>query len=208
VRPHGQPWPDDRSAAPSAAPGADAPIAVVELSHAGELPLQRTAAATHSALPSSPAAQLGQAVHRMLQWAAASNAAIDYDGWAVAVAAEFELPASAVTSVATIARAVRESAGVARFFDPGQVLWSAEEFDLQHQGQWLRLDRLVRLGPAERACWWVLDYKLAPDPAADAALREQLARYRAAVRHLVGGEPVRAAFVTAGGTLQELAESE
>jgi hypothetical protein len=50
----------------------------------------------------------------------------------------------------------------------------------------------------------VLDYKLAVDPAADAALREQLARYRAAVRQLAGDEPVCAAFVTAGGALQEL----
>jgi ATP-dependent helicase/nuclease subunit A len=206
VWPHSAAWPDDRHASARGALAADAPIAVVELSRAGELPLQRTAAATHWALSPNPSARLGQAVHRMLQWAAAPRAAVDYDGWAVAAAAEFELPATAIASIASMARSVRESAPLARFFDPAQVLWSAEEFDLQHQGQWLRLDRLVRLGPVGRPCWWVLDYKLAPDPGADAALREQLARYRAAVRQLVGDEPVRAAFVTAGGALQELAE--
>ena len=69
----------------------------------------------------------------------------------------------------------------------------------------LVIDQLVQL---DDGCWWVLDYKLTSDPAADASLREQLARYRAAVRQLVSSdEPVRAAFVTAAGALQELAES-
>ena len=60
------------------------------------------------------------------------------------------------------------------------------------------------MGPAEQPCWWVLDYKLALDASDDAALRQQLQRYRAAVRLLANGAPVHAAFVTGDGALHEL----
>ena len=59
-------------------------------------------------------------------------------------------------------------------------------------------------GPTQRPSWWVLDYKLAFDAAADEDLRRQLTRYRDAVQALVGDAPVHAAFVTGDGALHEL----
>jgi ATP-dependent helicase/nuclease subunit A len=156
--------------------------------------------------PAQPsfAARLGRAVHRVLQWASADSGAPDYERLAAAAAAEFDLPPSAADQVAAHARAIRESAALQRFFDARCVAWSADEFDIVHDGTLLRLDRLVRLGHERDAQWWVLDYKLARDAAQDAALRQQLERYRAAVRLLADGAPVHAAFVTGDGALQEL----
>jgi ATP-dependent helicase/nuclease subunit A len=205
AQPHTQPWPEPRRAAADAAVDASRAITVVDLPRVGHAnaDLSPPAAST-----SSPAARLGQTVHRVLQWATASgDPAIDYDALAAAAAAEFELAASAVGVAARMARTVRASAALRRFFDPAAVLWSADEFDLRHEGQWLRIDRLVRLGPAASPSWWVLDYKLALDAADDPALRAQLGRYRDAVQQLAGIDPVHAAFVTADGSLQELDES-
>jgi ATP-dependent helicase/nuclease subunit A len=158
-------------------------------------------------LPGAPptfAARLGRAVHRVLQWASASAGEPDYTALAAAAVAEFELSPAAAPTAASYARTIRDSPRLQRFFDAQQVAWSADEFDIVHNGTLLRLDRLVRFGPEHDARWWVLDYKLALDASNDAALREQLMRYRAAVRLLANGAPVHAAFVTGDGALHEL----
>jgi ATP-dependent helicase/nuclease subunit A len=64
----------------------------------------------------------------------------------------------------------------------------------------LRIDRLVQLDDA----WWVLDYKLSHAPQALAGYRDQLARYREAVRALQPGALVRCAFITGAGELVEV----
>jgi ATP-dependent helicase/nuclease subunit A len=70
---------------------------------------------------------------------------------------------------------------------------------LHHEGELLRLDRLVRrTGTGE---WWVLDYKAAARPELQAELIEQLRRYRAAVQASCPGAPVQAAFLTGHGKL-------
>jgi len=162
-----------------------------------------TTASTPSA-PPSYAARLGRAVHRVLQWASASAEAPDYSALAAAAVAEFDLPHSAAPNAAAYAQTIRDSPALRRFFDAEQVAWSADEFDIVHDGTLLRLDRLVRFGSEHDACWWVLDYKLALAAADDAVLRQQLQRYRAAVRLLADGAPVRAAFITGDGALHEL----
>jgi ATP-dependent helicase/nuclease subunit A len=134
----------------------------------------------------------------------ATQAAVDWSALAAAAAMEFDLPPSAVEAVASYARTIRDSAALQRFFDPAQLSWSADEFDVVSAGETLRIDRLVRSGPAQRPVWWVLDYKLAANAAADPELRRQLARYRDAVQALAGDEPVRAAFVTGDGALHDL----
>jgi ATP-dependent helicase/nuclease subunit A len=74
------------------------------------------------------------------------------------------------------------------------------EAPLNHQGQSLRLDRLVhRRGPA--GGWWVLDYKSAAQPERQPGLVAQLQRYREAARALMPGEPVHAAFLTGDGRM-------
>lgn len=153
----------------------------------------------------SQAAQLGRAVHRVLQWSTASLQSVDFRALATAAAAEFDLAPSAIEAVASYARTIRHSAALQRFFDPTQFAWGADEFDIVSEGDSLRIDRLVRIdGQPPRPVWWVLDYKLASDAAADETLRRQLTRYRDAVRLLAGDAPVHAAFITGDGALHEL----
>jgi ATP-dependent helicase/nuclease subunit A len=157
-----------------------------------------------SNVEASQAAKLGRAVHRVLQWVTATQRAGDYHALAVAAVTEFDLPPSASDVVASYARTIRSSPALQRFFDPAQFAWSADEFDVVSQGETLRIDRLVQVGPAQRPSWWVLDYKLAFHASADETLRRQLTRYRDAVRTLAGDAPVHAAFVTGDGALHEL----
>jgi ATP-dependent helicase/nuclease subunit A len=64
----------------------------------------------------------------------------------------------------------------------------------------LRIDRLVQLDDV----WWVLDYKLNHAPHELQGYREQLLRYRDAVRQLQAGATVRCAFVTGTGAIIEI----
>ena len=190
------------TAAPAAALGSSAG-ARIEIAQLPQWQPARAVAAVAMA-PPSYGARLGRAVHRVLQWAAAAADAPDYNALAGAAVAEFDLPPSAAQAAADYARTIRDSPALQRFLDARQFSWSADEFDIVHDGTLLRLDRLVRFGPAADAHWWVLDYKLALDAAADAALHQQLERYRAAVQLLAPGAPVHAAIVTGDGALHEL----
>jgi ATP-dependent helicase/nuclease subunit A len=144
------------------------------------------------------ASLLGQAVHRVLEWRAGSSAASA--GWAQAAAAEFGLPAEQAATVRDFADRVLGAPALARFFDPAQLVWAANEVPLAGpDGEVLRIDRLVRTADA----WWVLDYKLQRKPHEVPEWREQLARYRAAVQRLQPHDVVRAAFVTGAGELIE-----
>ena len=87
------------------------------------------------------------------------------------------------------------------FFDPSALAWAGNEWPVAGDGEPRRIDRLVQLRDGS---WWVLDYKLAGAPQRDPAMREQLAGYREAVRALVPGEPVHAAFISATGELIRL----
>ena len=84
------------------------------------------------------------------------------------------------------------------------VLEAFNEVELIHQGQRLRIDRLVRrrASATEPEAWWVLDYKSAAHPERDAALQEQLTRYRAAVERLHPGVVVRVAFLSGEGRVR------
>lgn len=146
----------------------------------------------------SEVARLGRAVHRVLEWlpgregrAAASRAA----------AADMGLPPDAAPRVLALAASVLDSPACRAFFDPAGLLWAGNEVSLVWQGDTLRLDRLVALRTDAGRRWWVLDYKLHHEPHQALALRDQLLRYREAVRALQPGEPVDAAFITGQGAL-------
>ena len=143
-------------------------------------------------------------MHRVLQWVGAGQQTTDLHPLAAAALAEFELPPEAGEAVVSYARAIRDNPALQRFFDPALFAWSADEFDIVSGGESLRIDRLVRMGPEQQPNWWVLDYKLAFDAAADEELRRQLMRYRSAVQELAGDAPVHAAFITGDGVLHEL----
>jgi ATP-dependent helicase/nuclease subunit A len=82
-----------------------------------------------------------------------------------------------------------------------EVLEAFNEVEITHQGQRLRIDRLVRrraMGDQPET-WWVLDYKSAFHPERDATLQAQLSRYRTAIQHLHPGQAVRVAFLSGEG---------
>jgi ATP-dependent helicase/nuclease subunit A len=155
------------------------------------------------------AARLGQAVHRVLEWAGQPGlppGALDLALAGRAAAAEFSLPPAAALRVPQIAGLILASPACARFFSGPALRWAGTEVPVASQGQALRIDRLVALTESEDAgalTWWVLDYKLHGTPAELPAYREQLQRYVAAVQALQPGDTVRGAFITGRGELVE-----
>lgn len=159
-------------------------------------------------------AQLGRAVHRVLEWLTARPVAQRNDvalGQAArAAAGALGLSAEDASTVSTLAARVLHSAAVADWLDPERLVWAGNEIELvdPHDRSVLRLDRLVARRsealPAGTLEWWVLDYKLQHHPQTLPAYREQLARYRRAVQALQPADRVRAAFITGVGELVEM----
>jgi ATP-dependent helicase/nuclease subunit A len=207
--PAAAPWWD--RIAPLAAPwngdaaGADASIAAPGPAILKVLSLQGRPPAPPPASPRTPdtdATRLGKAVHRVLEWAVATQS--DEAAWAdlaQAAAAEFAAP---VDAVAQLAQTILRSADFARFVDGPDLRWAGNEVPVSDAGELLRIDRLVRLDTEGRAVWWVLDYKLQHAPEQLEAYRAQLRRYRDAVRRAQPGEAVRCAFVTGAGAVVEI----
>ncbi|WP_404303000.1 UvrD-helicase domain-containing protein [Alicycliphilus denitrificans] len=191
-------------AAPSAA-GADAAFTLLELPR---LPagLVMPAAPPKPAEPDSLCARQGQAMHALLEQVGVTGLPLQEartDGWGAdrlgRLAREFALPAAAAQAAAAMAQAILRGEG-AWAWDEAQLELAVNEAPLQHQGQSLRLDRLVRLREArDGARWWVLDYKSAAAPQRQPELIAQLQRYRQAVQSQVGGEAVGAAFLSGEG---------
>jgi ATP-dependent helicase/nuclease subunit A len=151
------------------------------------------------------AARLGQAVHRLLEWAGRPGAPLPPSAWpsaSAAATAAMGLPATHSAAVLALATRVLTSPACAQFFSGPQLVWAGNEVPLAVAGQALRIDRLVALRDESvdaTTHWWVLDYKLNSDPHADPANTEQLARYVAAVQALQPGDVVHGAFITGQG---------
>jgi len=148
--------------------------------------------------------RLGQAVHRVLEWAAAprlDDRVVDLQVHSRAAAAEFGVDER---EVARLAGRIWHSPACARFFAGPALRWSGNEVPVVEGGEALRIDRLVQVVEAGASAWWVLDYKLQHAPDALAAYREQLLRYRRAVQALQPVETVRCAFLTGAGEVIEL----
>ena len=148
----------------------------------------------------SPAARIGKAMHRLLEWgdASAQNTA--------ACARQFEITLTQGMQAAAMAQRILQGDG-AWAWDKTVVGWQGNEVELMYQGELLRLDRLVQRKDADNAGhWWVLDYKTAHVPQRQPELMTQLRDYRAAVQAIYPGDVVRAAFLTAGGALVEVVD--
>ena len=163
------------------------------------------AVATSEAASSEPhdseASRLGQAMHWLLEHASDTP-----EGW------RQERLAQAMQRFGTSAGQAARAEEIARRILKGEGAWawSAEsvldhfnEIELIHQGQLLRMDRLVRrrAGAHGPEAWWVLDYKSAARPEVDPQLQAQLARYKLAVETAHPGQIVQAAFLSADGRL-------
>ncbi|WHZ11481.1 MAG: ATP-dependent DNA helicase pcrA [Burkholderiaceae bacterium] len=143
---------------------------------------------------------IGQAMHRLLEWAPLG--AKDFSSTQIqSVAREFALDGPQAQQAAQMAqRILRGEGGWA--WDPELVAWHGNEVALSWQGKSLRLDRLVRRKDVPE--WWVLDYKSAAQPQGQAEPMAQLQTYRAAVQAQYPADRVRAAFLNAQGGLHEV----
>ena len=112
----------------------------------------------------------------------------------------FALGAGPMAHAQAMARAIL-TGEAAWAWSEGEVLEAFDEVELIHQGERLRIDRLVRrrAGAHGPEAWWVLAYKSAAHPERDATLLAQLERYRAAVESLHPGQVVRVAFLSGEG---------
>ncbi len=152
------------------------------------------------------AARIGQAMHRLLEWAPAISGR-----WSPAqlrqVARDFDLGAADVQVASQMAQRILKGEG-AWAWDTTVIDWADSEVEISDAGALLRIDRLVRRRDSGE--WWVLDHKSSAQPEANAELRAQLLRYGRVVRESLGmqaaGAAVRCAFLAGNGALIEVLE--
>jgi ATP-dependent helicase/nuclease subunit A len=158
------------------------------------------------------AARLGQAVHRVLEWAAPASGSplpetqpprLGLAALADAAAGEF---AVAAPEVLRLSSRILHSPACVRFFDSGGLRWAGNEVAVAEAGQVLRIDRVVAIEEHGGTVWWVLDYKLHHAPERLLDYRAQLLRYRRAIARLEPGAVVRCAFITGDGALIEISD--
>ncbi|MED5621760.1 UvrD-helicase domain-containing protein [Ideonella sp. BN130291] len=150
----------------------------------------------------SEEARLGEALHRVLEWATATPGA-PLAPLAAAAASAYGLVEPAQAQLLRHARAVLDSPAARQFFDPAGLAWAGNEVSLADGDAVVRLDRLVALADGDIRTWWVLDYKLQSAPHTVPAYLEQLRHYRTLVQALQPADRVRAAFITAAGEVIE-----
>lgn len=201
LAPLGQPWPlplQEAAAAQAAAPrwwplpawqGERVPLAL-------------------RAAEDARSAQVGEALHRALEWLSQPGQRQPLDVLLAGSAQAFGLDAAGRQQLERCVTAILASAEARPFFDPAELLWAGNEVPVVlAAGAEGRIDRLVlRRATADApATWWVLDYKLGLTPEAVPAYHEQLKGYVAAVQALQPGEPVRAALIGGDGRVARIA---
>lgn len=93
------------------------------------------------------------------------------------LARDFQLSSADCASLLAQQAQQIQNGPAAWIWDTAQINWGANEVALTHQGQVLRLDRLVQASSNQD--WWVIDYKSALNPEHDAALQAQMQQYQA-----------------------------
>ncbi len=172
------------------------PLETLPVLRASPEPLQRVVVADDEAT------RWGQAVHRLLQWCPTPAVGFEWDE-AHQRAIERAHGLDAARSADALLAARRIVRGEAAWaWDPSRVDHWGNEVDLVHQGQAMRLDRLVR--ERTSGAWWVIDFKSHEAPHTVPQHREQLRSYRAALQASRPGDTVRLAFITVHGRFIEL----
>ena len=141
-------------------------------------------------------AKVGEALHRVLEWASAPGQTEPLTLLMAAASQAFGLDAKSREQLATAAQAILASADCRPFFDPAQLRWAGNEVAVGQGSDDQRIDRLVQLRDGS---WWVLDYKLGATPEREPAYLAQMRGYVSAVQSLQPGEPVRAALISGAG---------
>jgi ATP-dependent helicase/nuclease subunit A len=182
---------------PLRAPDASAVAQLFSLPVVPTIPIEArpSAGSAPAAAAATRETRFGEAVHRLLEFHVPGATS-----WPAAqllrVAREFGLDAQTAREASVMARRILTGEG-AWAWDPARVDWQGNEVELMHQGELLRLDRLVR----SAGQWWVLDYKSASRPEQDPALLAKMRLYREAVANANPGAAVNAAFLTGHGKL-------
>jgi len=154
----------------------------------------------------SPAARQGQAMHQLLEQAGTSGTTphtLAHQGWPAErlarLARDFDLPPEAAQAAAATAQRILQGEG-AWAWDNTHIARAINEATLTHHGQTLRIDRLIKRKDKSQG-WWILDYKSATQPETQPQLRAQLQQYCQALRTLLPGESISAAFLTGDGRM-------
>jgi len=153
--------------------------------------------------PQSLVQVLGQVVHKALEWltpmpanqrhAAAVHRAVKQ------AALQLALPAESLDAALALVQTVLSSEAAAPWLSPEGHVWAGNEVTLYHEGQSLRLDRLVVRQIGDQQEWWVLDYKLNHQPQELAQYISQMQTYVRAVQAKQPAGIVKAAFITGSG---------
>jgi ATP-dependent helicase/nuclease subunit A len=163
------------------------------------LPVAARPKAEVAAAISTRETRFGEAMHRLLEIHVRGM-----QGWTASqlqrVGREFGLDAGAAKEAAAMAARILNGEG-AWAWDTAVVDWEGNEVELLHEGELLRLDRLVRRIDVGAGEWWVLDFKSASQPGRDPALVAKMQQYRAAVASAYPGVAVKGAFLTGQGKL-------
>lgn len=141
-------------------------------------------------------AKVGEALHRVLEWACAPGQTQPLALLMAAASQAFGLDAKAREQLAQAAQAILASPDCRPFFDPAELLWAGNEVAVGQGSEDQRIDRLVQ---KRDGSWWVLDYKLGATPEREPAYLAQMRGYVEAVQALQPGEPVRAALISGTG---------
>ena len=190
LQPLAQPWPLPVVAGAQA--GRASPVVLA-------LPVWQPPPATPSretAARDERLARVGEALHRVLEWASAPGQTQPLPVLMASASQAFGLDAKARERLAESAQAILASPDCQPFFDPTRLRWAGNEVAVGQGGDDQRIDRLVQL---DDGCWWVLDYKLGASPEREPAYLAQMQGYVAAVQALQPGEPVRAALISGTG---------
>lgn len=155
------------------------------------------------------AAQIGSALHLLLQWGYGARPAADELTDAVRhhLGQRYQLRSEYIEQAHDMAQRIR-GGEAAWAWDDSALSWSTDELPIAWQGRMLRIDRLVQRKSDAR--WWVLDYKSSTQPDKQATLRQQLHTYRQALAATLGMDAVSAherigiGFITGEGALVEV----
>jgi len=98
------------------------------------------------------------------------------------------------------ARQILTSTTLEQFFDPHRFVFARNEMELIHEGELIRLDRVVMLDDA----LWILDYKRNYFEFQQADYQAQLERYRQACLLLFPGVRICCGLITVDGKLWDL----
>ena len=169
-----------------------------------ELPCLPALADEARAAPQDEAIQiLGQVVHKVLEWVTTMPRAsrsqpllrrcIEQASQQLKLALDWRPRATQLLDT------LLNSEELQAWLSPDGHLWAGNEVAIGHNGQTLRLDRLVAKQEGEGTVWWVIDYKLNHQPQELVQYQSQMRQYLDAVATMQPTDQVRGAFITGAG---------